>query len=113
MGGRGLRSRVSRRCRTNERENRCSCIKGGNRPGRSTLRAWMAIAFVVSVVAVSLLVLTRPPPVDVLPSAECAEAGTGAGVRVPVADVPQGPVAGYRGEQLANAAAIVNSGQAS
>ena len=35
-----------------------------------------------------------------------------AGVRIDPAGVPAGPVAGYRGEQLANAAAIVNAGEA-
>ncbi|WP_156036114.1 hypothetical protein [Blastococcus sp. URHD0036] len=43
-------------------------------------------------------------------SPQCAVAE--AGIRVDVAAVPEGPVAGYGAEQLAHAAAIVNAGQA-
>ncbi len=43
-------------------------------------------------------------------SAECADAGPG--VRIDPATVPEGPVAGYGAEQLANAAAIVNAAEA-
>ena len=66
----------------------------------------MAITLVVGVVVLALL---RQTGEELPPSAECAVAE--AGVRVEPAGVPEGPVAGYHGEQLANAAAIVNAGQ--
>ena len=55
------------------------------------------------------LLLTREMGGEVPRSAHCAVAE--AGVRVDASDLPEGPVAGYRGEQLANAAAIVNAGE--
>jgi hypothetical protein len=59
---------------------------------------------------VALLALTHGTGRDVPRSAECAVAEDG--IRVEPADVPDGVVAGFDGEQLANAAAIVNAGQA-
>ncbi len=71
----------------------------------------MALAAVVLVLLGALLLVRQgpagaPPP----PSAECAAAGPG--VRIDPATVPEGPVAGYAGVQLANAAAIVNAAEA-
>ena len=68
--------------------------------------AALAVPLVVLTVLVTLLVVRQvsgePPR-----SAECAAAGPA--VRVDPAAVPEGPVAGYGREQLANAAAIVNA----
>ena len=57
-----------------------------------------------------VLLVTRQVTREAPPSAECSAAGPG--VRIEPADVPEGPVAGYGAEQLANAAAIVNAGEA-
>ncbi len=71
------------------------------------MRAAVALAVVVLAVLGALLAVRQvtadPPP----PSAECAQAGPA--VRVDPAAVPAGPVAGWSGEQLVNAAAIVNA----
>lgn len=72
-------------------------------------RQALVLAAVVLAVLGALLVVrqvTAEPP----RSAECAAAGPG--VRVDPAAVPDGPVAGYSGEQLVNAAAIVNAAEA-
>ena len=60
--------------------------------------------------ALGALVLVRQVTAEAPPSAECAAAEPG--IRIDPAGVPEGPVAGYGGEQLANAAAIVNAGEA-
>ncbi|MBM7807491.1 hypothetical protein JOD57_003328 [Geodermatophilus bullaregiensis] len=66
------------------------------------------VAVVLAVLGTLLVV--RQVTAEAPPSAECAAAE--AGIRVDPATVPGGPVAGYAGEQLANAAAIVNAGEA-
>lgn len=71
---------------------------------------WLPVALVAALVAAALLALAARTSGTPARSAECAAAE--AGVRIDPAGVPEGPVAGYRGEQLANAAAIVNAGQA-
>jgi hypothetical protein len=72
-------------------------------------RQLVALGAVLLVLLAAFLVVrqvTAEPP----RSAECAAAGPG--VRIDPATVPEGPVAGYGGEQLANAAAIVNAAEA-
>lgn len=75
-------------------------------------RAWPLVALAaVPVLATSgclgtLLVLPPPPP----PAAACGPVGAAA--VVDVAAVPPGPVAGYSGQQLRNAAHIVNAATA-
>lgn len=64
------------------------------------------IALVVLAVLGVLLAVRQGSP-GPRPSAECS--ATGPAVRVDPAAVPEGPVAGFAGEQLANAAAIVNA----
>ncbi|SHN64372.1 hypothetical protein SAMN05660350_01234 [Geodermatophilus obscurus] len=68
------------------------------------------VALAATVLVVSGALLVREADREAPRSAECAVAQ--AGVRIDPAGVPGGPVAGYRGEQLANAAAIVNAGEA-
>jgi hypothetical protein len=69
------------------------------------------VALVAVVLAVlGVLLVVQQTSGDPRPSAECAAAGPG--VRVDPAAVPEGPVAGFSGEQLANAAAIVNAAEA-
>ncbi len=72
-------------------------------------RAAAALAAVVLAV-LGVLLVVRQESAEPRPSAECAAAGPG--VRVDPAAVPEGPVAGFSGEQLANAAAIVNAAEA-
>ncbi len=69
----------------------------------------MGVAVVVLAVIGALLAV-RQGTADPPPSAECAAAGPG--IRVDPAAVPEEPVAGWSGEQLANAAAIVNAAHA-
>jgi hypothetical protein len=73
---------------------------------RRAVVAALAVTVVVLTVLATLLVVRQvsgePPR-----SAECAAAEPA--VRVDPAAVPEGPVAGYGREQLANAAAIVNA----
>ncbi|MCZ2860678.1 hypothetical protein [Blastococcus sp. VKM Ac-2987] len=83
---------------------------GGGRRPPSALGGWLPVLLVAGLLAVALVVLTRQSGAEAPRSAECAVAE--AGVRVDAGAVPDGPVAGYRGDQLANAAAIVNAGQA-
>jgi hypothetical protein len=73
------------------------------------VRAAVALAVVVLAVLAVLgaLLAVRQVTADPPPSAECAQAGPA--VRVDPAAVPAGPVAGWSGEQLVNAAAIVNA----
>jgi hypothetical protein len=68
------------------------------------------VVLVAGLVAVALVVLVLQAGQELPRSAECAVVEEG--VRVDAALLPEGPVAGYGGEQLANAAAIVNAGQA-
>ncbi len=72
-------------------------------------RAAAALAAVVLAV-LGVLLVVRQESAEPRPSAECAAAGPA--VRVDPAAVPEGPVAGFSGEQLANAAAIVNAAEA-
>ncbi len=72
-------------------------------------RAAAALAAVVLAV-LGVLLVVRQEGAEPRPSAECAAAGPA--VRVDPAAVPEGPVAGFSGEQLANAAAIVNAAEA-
>jgi hypothetical protein len=67
----------------------------------------VAVVLAVVVLAVLGTLVVRQGTAEPRPSAECAAAGPA--VRVDPAAVPDGPVAGYAGEQLANAAAIVNA----
>ena len=67
------------------------------------------VAVVVLAVLATLLVV-RQVTAEPRPSAECAAAEPA--VRVDPAAVPEGPVAGWSGEQLANAAAVVNAAEA-
>ncbi|MGY1649638.1 hypothetical protein [Geodermatophilus sp. SYSU D01119] len=76
-------------------------------PDRGRLVAVAAVALAVLVLLGTLLV-TRQERGEGPPSAECASAGPA--VRVDPAALPDGPVAGWEPEQLANAAAIVNAG---
>ncbi len=69
--------------------------------------ARVAVVLAVVVLAVLGTLVVRQGTAEPRPSAECAAAGPA--VRVDPAAVPDGPVAGYAGEQLANAAAIVNA----
>ena len=69
-------------------------------------RAAAVIAVVVLAVLGALLVVRQGDPAP-RPSAECSASGPA--VRVDPAAVPEGPVAGFAGEQLVNAAAIVNA----
>lgn len=72
---------------------------------------WVSAGLAVALVAfLGSLVLARNPSTEDERAAECAMSE--AGVRVDPDDVPDGQVAGYRGEQLANAAAIINAGEA-
>lgn len=82
--------------------------RGGRLPPAP--RGWLPIMLVAGIVAVALVVLTRQTSEEMPRSAQCAVAE--AGIQVSAADVPDGPVAGYRGAQLTNAAAIVDAGQA-
>jgi hypothetical protein len=76
-----------------------------------TTRRRRALVLAVAVlVALGALLVVRQVTSEAPPSAECAAAE--AGIRVDPAAVPEGPVAGYAGEQLVNAAAIVNAGEA-
>jgi hypothetical protein len=68
------------------------------------------VLLAVVLVALGALVLVRQVTAEAPPSAECAAAEPG--IRIDPADAPEGPVAGYGGEQLTNAAAIVNAGEA-
>ena len=68
------------------------------------------VLLAVFLVALGALVLVRQVTAEAPPSAECAAAEPG--IRIDPADAPEGPVAGYGGEQLTNAAAIVNAGEA-
>ncbi len=77
---------------------------------RPAPRGRTPVALAVTVLVVSGALLVREADREAPRSAECAVAQ--AGVRIDPAGVPGGPVAGYRGEQLANAAAIVNAGEA-
>jgi hypothetical protein len=82
---------------------------GGQRlgaPGRG--RTALVAALVVLAGLGALLVVRQGA--EAPRSAECAAAEPG--VRVDPAAVPDGPVAGYGAEQLANAAAIVNAAEA-
>ena len=72
-------------------------------------RRVVALAAVLLVVLAAFLVV-RQVTADPPRSAECAAAEPA--VRIDPAAVPDGPVAGYTGEQLANAAAIVNAAEA-
>ncbi|PWW21256.1 hypothetical protein JD79_00384 [Geodermatophilus normandii] len=72
-------------------------------------RQVVALAAVLLVVLAAFLVV-RQVTADPPRSAECAAAEPA--VRIDPAAVPDGPVAGYSGEQLANAAAIVNAAEA-
>ncbi|MGY1695205.1 MULTISPECIES: hypothetical protein [unclassified Geodermatophilus] len=72
--------------------------------GRARL---LVVLPVLVLLVLGLVLVTRQDPVEPAPSAECAAAEPA--VRVDPAAVPEGPVAGYAGEQLANAAAIVNA----
>ncbi len=69
-------------------------------------RAAAVIAVVVLAVLGALLAVRQGDPAP-RPSAECSASGPA--VRVDPAAVPEGPVAGFAGEQLVNAAAIVNA----
>ncbi|WP_199589445.1 hypothetical protein [Blastococcus sp. TF02A-26] len=71
---------------------------------------WLPLVLVAGLVAAALVLLTGREDDDPPPSAECSSGE--AGVRVDPRAVPAGPVAGYAGEQLLNAAAIVNAGHA-
>jgi hypothetical protein len=75
----------------------------------SRRRQVVALAAVLLVLLAAFLVV-RQVTADPPRSAECAAAEPG--VRIDPAAVPGGPVAGYSGEQLANAAAIVNAAEA-
>ncbi len=81
--------------------------RGGTPPW--TPRGWLVVLAVAGFVVAALVVTTWRTGERSPRAAECAVAE--AGVRVDVAAVPDGPVAGYDAEQLANAAAIMNAGQ--
>ncbi len=67
----------------------------------------LLVLLAVVLLTVGVVLVVRQGTAEPEPSAECAAAGPA--VRVDPASVPEGPVAGYTGEQLANAAAIVNA----
>jgi hypothetical protein len=72
----------------------------------------MRVAVVLGVVVLAVLgtLLVSRMTAGPVRAAECAAAEPG--IRVDPAAVPEGPVAGFSGEQLVNAAAIVNAAQA-
>jgi hypothetical protein len=73
-------------------------------------RSWFASTLVALSFLGAIFLVVDHGSTEHSRSAECSVAEPG--VRVDQADVPGGPVAGYRGEQLVNAAAIVNAGEA-
>ncbi|MGY1610221.1 hypothetical protein [Geodermatophilus sp. SYSU D00700] len=80
----------------------------GEPPGPATTRPRVVLVLLaVVLLALGAVLVTRQTAGESPPSAECAAAEPA--VRIDPAAVPAGPVAGYAGEQLANAAAIVNA----